>query len=213
MEPNKNLHILQNPLLKSKVTHLRSIHSSPKEFRKLIGDIARIEAYEALADFPQEIIEVETPLTKTKQPIIREDRICLIPILRAGLGMSDGIKEMMPDAPIGLIGMYRDEQTHQAHEYYARFPKGIEDMDVLLLDPMLATGGSAIDAVSLLRKHGVKRIRFLAIIAAPEGVKAFQAKEPDIPLFVASLDDHLNEKAYIVPGLGDAGDRIFGTVD
>lgn len=213
MKRKGNLHILDNPLLVSKVTQLRRIETKPAQFRRLVADIARIEVYEALNSFPMKEIEIVTPMMKALQKTIDEEKICLVPILRAGLGMSDGAKEVLPGSPVGMIGLYRDEKTHEAHEYYSRFPKNIDEMDVLLLDPMLATGGSALDAVKMLRAHGAKKIHFLAIIAAPEGVKRFTEAEPDIPLYVAALDDRLNENAYILPGLGDAGDRIFGTLD
>lgn len=209
----KNVHVIQNALLSHKIAELRDIKTDPKRFRELATDIASIETVEAMKDFPTLAKDVETPLEITKQQVIDEGRICLIPILRAGLGMEEGVHRLLPGARTGHIGMYRDETTHEAKPYYARFPNGIENMEVLLLDPMLATGGSACDAIAQLHKVGVKSIRFLCIIAAPEGVKKVQEKFPEVPIYIGALDRELNENCYILPGLGDAGDRIFNTVD
>ena len=208
-----NTHVLNHPLVSHIIAKMRDKDTNPAAFRALVARLAQFEAYEALRDIQTKDIDVTTPLETTKQAVIDEEKICLVPILRAGLGMSDGISTVLPHAIVGHIGMYRDETTHQAHEYYARFPKNVADMDVLLLDPMLATGGSAIDAVRQLKKRGVRSIRFLCIIAAPEGVEAFTKEFPEIPLYIGALDRELNENCYILPGLGDAGDRIFGTVD
>ena len=207
-----NTHILNHPITNSIIAMLRDKNTKCGEFRALMHRLAQFEAYEALRDFPTVEKALETPLEATTAKVIDEDRICLVPILRAGLGLSEGISEVLPGAHVGHIGMYRDEQTCKAHLYYSRFPKGIEDMEVLLLDPMLATGGSAVDAVKILRDLGVKHIRFICVIAAPEGVQRFEKEFPDIPLFVGALDRELNENSYILPGLGDAGDRIFGTI-
>ena len=209
----KNVHVIENALLAHKIAELRDIKTDPKRFRELATDIASIETCEALKDFPTVTKNIQTPLEVTPQQIIEEEKICLIPILRAGLGMEEGVHRLLPNAHTGHIGMYRDETTHEAKPYYARFPKGIENMEVLLLDPMLATGGSACDAIAQLYKVGVKSVRFLCIIAAPEGVKKVQEKFPEVPIYIGALDRELNSNCYILPGLGDAGDRIFNTVD
>ena len=209
----KNAHVIENALLAHKIAELRDIKTDPRRFRELATDIAMIEVVEALKDFPTLTKNVTTPLEVTPQQVIDEDNICLIPILRAGLGMEEGAHRLLPNAHTGHVGMYRDETTHEAKPYYARFPKGIENMEVLLLDPMLATGGSAIDAIEQLHKAGVKKIRFLCIIAAPEGVKKVCEKFPEVPVYIGALDRELNSNCYILPGLGDAGDRIFNTVD
>ncbi len=209
----KNIHVIENALLAHKIAELRDIHTSPKRFRELATDIATIEVCEALKDFPTVPKDVETPLEIAKQHVIEEEKICLIPILRAGLGMEEGAHRLLPNAHTGHIGMFRDETTHEAKPYYARFPKGIGEMEILLLDPMLATGGSAVDAIEQLHKVGVKKIRFLCIIAAPEGVKKVHEKFPEVPVYIGALDRELNSNCYILPGLGDAGDRIFNTLD
>lgn len=206
-----NVVLLEHPLLKHKISILRNKLTPTSEFRPVVKEIAMMEAYEALRSIPTVDVEIETPIEKTIQPMVVGHNLCFVPILRAGMGMVDGFTELIPTAHVGHIGLYRDEQTHEPHEYYCKLPKGLEDMDVYLLDPMLATGGSAIDAIKMLRKHGAKRIHFVCIIAAPEGVEAFCKANPDVPLFIGSLDRQLNENAYICPGLGDAGDRIFGT--
>lgn len=208
-----NTHVLNHPIITHKISLLRSEDTAPATFRRLAGDIAQLEAYEALRDIATHKETIVTPLETMQADKIDEPNVCLVPILRAGLGMSDGISHMLPYATVGHIGLYRDETTHEAHEYYARFPKNIANMDVLLLDPMLATGGSAVDAVKQLRARGVKRISFLCIIAAPEGVARFEKEFPEIPLYIGALDRELNSNCYILPGLGDAGDRIFGTID
>ena len=206
-----NVVLLEHPLLKHKISILRNKLTPTSEFRPVVKEIAMMEAYEALRGIPTVNVEIETPIEKTVQPMVVGHNLCFVPILRAGMGMVDGFTELIPTAHVGHIGLYRDEQTHEPHEYYCKLPKGLEDMGVYLLDPMLATGGSAIDAIKMLRKHGAKRIHFVCIIAAPEGVEAFCKDNPDVPLFIGSLDRQLNENAYICPGLGDAGDRIFGT--
>ncbi len=207
----KNVVLLEHPLLKHKISILRNKNTPTSEFRPVVKEIAMMEAYEALKDLPTVPTEIETPIEKTVQPMVAGHNLCFVPILRAGMGMVDGFTELIPTAHVGHIGLYRDEVTHEPHEYYCKLPKGLEDMEIYLLDPMLATGGSGIDAIKMLRKHGAKRLHFVCIIAAPEGVKAFCEANPDVPLYVGSLDRELNENAYICPGLGDAGDRIFGT--
>ena len=208
-----NIHVLNHPLLNHRIALLRDKNTKPELFRRTVQEIAEFEVYEALRDIATYEETVETPLEKTIQRKVNEENICLVPILRAGLGMSDGASRILPGAHVGHIGMYRDEATHEAKEYYARFPKGIENMEVLLLDPMLATGGSAVDAIRQLKARGAKSIRFLCLIAAPEGVERMKKECPDIPVYIGALDRELNENCYILPGLGDAGDRIFGTVD
>ena len=207
-----NVIILKHPLLTHKIAILRDKTTHPGEFRRIVKEVAVMEAYAALRDVPTIDVEIETPLEKTVQPMVKGNKLCFVPILRAGMGMVDGFTEVIPSARVGHIGLYRDEITHEPHEYYCKLPDHLEKMEVFLLDPMLATGGSAIDAVRMLKAHGAKKISFVCIIAAPEGVKAFTEKYPDIPLYIGALDRQLNDAAYICPGLGDAGDRIFGTI-
>ncbi len=212
MKEYSNVTYLNHPLLKSKLSRIRSKDTPTSEFRRIVKEIAVMEGYEALRNVKTKIVEIETPLEKTSQPIVEGSKLCFVPILRAGMGMVDGMTELVPTAHVGHIGLYRDEVTHEPHEYYCKLPKGLEDMDIYVLDPMLATGGSAIDAIKLLKQHGAKKLHFICIIAAPEGVEAFCKANPDIPLYVGALDRQLNENCYICPGLGDAGDRIFGTI-
>ena len=208
-----NVNILSHPLLKHKITHLRDINTGTNEFRNLVKEIAILEGYEALKNLHTELIEIQTPVEKTMQPVVSGKKLCFVPILRAGLGMVDGLLELVPSAKVGHIGLYRDEKTHLPQQYYFKMPNNMEERDVYLLDPMLATGGSAIESVSLLKKHGAKNITFICIIAAPEGIENFVKANPEIPLYVGAVDRCLNDKAYICPGLGDCGDRIFGTVE
>ena len=203
--------ILNHPMIEHKISILRSKTTSTKEFRELISEIATILCLEALKDAPLKEIEVETPITKTKGHIIDENNYAFVPILRAGLGMVDGVLTLMPNAKIGHIGLYRNEETLEPVEYYCKLPKHIEDKTVIVLDPMLATGGSGSAAITMLKKRGVKKIKFLCVIAAPVGIKKIQEDHPDVTIYVARLDEKLNDVGYIVPGLGDAGDRIFGT--
>ncbi len=203
--------ILNHPMIEHKISILRSKTTSTKEFRELISEIATILCLEALKDAPLKEIEVETPITKTKGHIIDENDYAFVPILRAGLGMVDGVLTLMPNAKIGHIGLYRNEETLEPVEYYCKLPKHIEDKTVIVLDPMLATGGSGSAAITMLKKRGVKKIKFLCVIAAPVGIKKIQEDHPDVSIYVAKLDEKLNDIGYIVPGLGDAGDRIFGT--
>lgn len=203
--------ILNHPMIEHKISILRSKMTSTKEFRELISEIATILCLEALKDAPLKEIEVETPITKTKGHIIDENAYAFVPILRAGLGMVDGVLTLMPNAKIGHIGLYRNEETLEPVEYYCKLPKHIEDKTVIVLDPMLATGGSGSAAITMLKKRGVKKIKFLCVIAAPVGIKKIQEDHPDVTIYVAKLDEKLNDVGYIVPGLGDAGDRIFGT--
>ena len=208
----KNYILLDHPLLKHKITNLRDKTTGTNQFRLLVKEIAILEGYEALKGVPTKQVEIETPIEKTLQPVVDRKKLCFVPILRAGLGMADGMLELVPGATCGHIGLYRDEVTKEPVEYYCKLPTDIGEKDVYLIDPMLATGGSAIGAVKMLRSHGVNKITFICIIAAPEGVKAFCEAYPDIPLYVGALDRELNSDAYICPGLGDCGDRTFGTV-
>lgn len=208
----KNVTVLNHPLLSHKITLLRKKETGTKDFRTLVKEIALMEGYDALRNVPTKLVEIETPIEKSMQPVISGKKLCFAPILRAGLGMVEGMLELVPSAKIGHIGMYRDENTHEPHEYFCKMPHDVENRDVYILDPMLATGGSAVDAVKLLKARGVKNIHFICIIAAPEGVEAFCKVYPDVDLYIGALDRQLNENAYICPGLGDAGDRIFGTM-
>jgi len=190
---------------------LRDKNTGSKEFRELVTEISTLMAYEVTRDFPLQDIEIETPITKMMSPVISGKKVGLVPILRAGLGMVDGMLSLIPAAKVGHIGLYRDPETLQAVEYYCKLPQDVAERDLILLDPMLATGVSAISAIQFLRKSGAKSIRLVCLIAAPEGVKAVQESAPDVDIYLASLDEKLNDHAYIVPGLGDAGDRLFGT--
>ena len=203
--------IMDHPLIQHKIGILRSTETGTKDFRELVGEIATLECYEATRDLALEDYPVETPMGKTIGKRLAGKKLAIIPILRAGLGMVPGMQTLIPSAKVGHIGLYRDPATLATVEYYCKLPADIEERDVFVVDPMLATGGSAVDAISQLKSHGCKNIRFLCIIAAPEGLKALQDAHPDVDIVVGSLDDHLNEIGYIVPGLGDAGDRIFGT--
>ena len=203
--------IADHPLIQHKVTLLRDKHTSSKQFRELIQEITELMCYEATRDLPTCEVEVETPICATKSLMIAGRKLAFVPILRAGLGMVDGAVELGPSARLGHIGLYRDETTLKPVEYYCKLPGDIEEREVIVLDPMLATGGSAIDAIGQIKKRGPKNIKFMCIIAAPEGLSALQAAHPDVQIYCASLDEKLNENGYIVPGLGDAGNRIFGT--
>ncbi|MBR1377405.1 MAG: uracil phosphoribosyltransferase [Bacilli bacterium] len=202
---------LNHPLITHKLSILRDKKTGTKEFRELIGEIAMFLCYEAMKDSKLNTVTIETPITKMETGRLDEDKYAFVPILRAGMGMLDGVIKVIPNAKIGHIGMYRDEITFEPVNYFFKVPKDIEKREVIILDPMLATGGSAIDAIELLKSKGVKKIKFLCIIAAPEGLKVVEEKYPDVEIYCGSIDDHLNENKYIVPGLGDAGDRIFGT--
>ena len=206
--------ILNHPLVKHKLSILRDKGTGTKEFREIIGELSSFLCYEALRDANLNEVEIETPLTKMKAETMNENKYAFVPILRAGTGMLDGLIKVMPNAKIGHIGLYRNEETLKPVKYYYKVPKDIAEREVIVLDPMLATGGSAIDAISMIKEDAKNeniKIKFLCIIAAPEGVKALVEVHPDVQIYAASLDERLNEKGYIVPGLGDAGDRIFGT--
>ena len=206
-----NVMIFDHPLIQHKISILRNKATGTNEFRALIEEIAMLMGYEALRDLPLEDVEVETPIETCMTPMISGRKLAVVPILRAGLGMVNGILALVPSAKVGHIGLYRDEVTHEPHEYYCKLPNPIEERTIIVTDPMLATGGSGVAAVDFIKEHGGKKIKFMAIIAAPEGLKRLHEAHPDVQIYVGHLDRQLNEKAYICPGLGDAGDRIFGT--
>ena len=208
---NKNPMILDHPLVQHKVSHLRDRNTGTKEFKELVSEIATLLCYEATRDLPTEEVEIETPVAIAKTRVLSGRKLALVPILRAGLGMVDGMLTLLPAAKVGHIGLYRNEETLEPVEYYCKLPSDIAERDVMVLDPMLATGGSAVDAITQIKKRGAKSIKFLAIIAAPEGLERLHTAHPDVDIYVAALDEKLNENDYIIPGLGDAGDRIFGT--
>ena len=203
--------IVDHPLIQHKISLLRDRNTGTKEFRDLVSEIAMLLCYEATRDLPTEEVEVETPVALARTKVLAGRKLALVPILRAGLGMVDGMLNLIPAAKVGHIGMYRNEETLEPVEYYCKLPNDIEERDVLLLDPMLATGGSAIAAIDGLKRRGVKHIKLMNLIGAPEGVAAVQKAHPDVEIFVGAIDEKLNDHGYIVPGLGDAGDRIFGT--
>lgn len=203
--------ILDHPLVQHKISLLRNKNTGTKEFKELVGEIATLLCYEATRDLPTKEVEVETPMGVAKCNVLAGRKLALVPILRAGLGMVDGMLTLLPAAKVGFIGLYRDETTLQPVEYFCKLPVDIAERDVMVLDPMLATGGSAIDAISQIKKHGAKRIKFIGLIAAPEGIQALHEAHPDVDIYIGAQDTCLNENGYIVPGLGDAGDRIYGT--
>ena len=208
---NENVVILEHPLIKHKISMLRDKNTGTNEFRKLIEEIAMLMGYEALRDLPVENVEVETPIEKCMTPVIAGRKLAVVPILRAGLGMISGILALTPSAKVGHIGLCRNEVTHEPEEYYCKLPTPIDERIIVVTDPMLATGGSAVAAVDFIKQHGGRKIKFMSIIAAPEGVERLMNAHPDVQLYVGKMDRCLNEEAYICPGLGDAGDRIFGT--
>ncbi|AUJ29977.1 MAG: uracil phosphoribosyltransferase [Liquorilactobacillus hordei] len=203
--------VLDHPLIQHKLTIIRDKNCGTREFREVVNEIAELMAYEVSRDMPLEDVQVETPITVTTKKSLAGKKVVIVPILRAGLGMVDGILELIPAAKVGHVGMYRDEETLKPVEYFVKMPENMESREIFVVDPMLATGGSAIMAVDALKKRGAVAIKFVCLVAAPEGVKALRAAHPDIDIFAAALDDKLNENGYIVPGLGDAGDRLFGT--
>ena len=208
---NENVVILEHPLIKHKISMLRDKNTGTNEFRKLIEEIAMLMGYEALRDLPVENVEVETPIEKCMTPVIAGRKLAVVPILRAGLGMISGILALTPSAKVGHIGLCRNEVTHEPEEYYCKLPTPIDERIIVVTDPMLATGGSAVAAVDFIKQHGGRKIKFMSIIAAPEGVERLMNAHPDVQLYVGQMERCLNEEAYICPGLGDAGDRIFGT--
>ncbi|MBE6574919.1 MAG: uracil phosphoribosyltransferase [Clostridia bacterium] len=205
------LHVIDHPLITHKLSIMRSKRTGSKDFRELLNEIAMLMGYELTRDLPLEEVTIETPLTKMKAKMIAGKKLAIIPILRAGLGMVDGLLSLIPVAKVGHIGLYRDPDTHQPVEYYCKLPFDIEERICILVDPMLATGGSSSDALRMLKEKGCRNIRLMCLVAAPEGVAKVMADHPDVDIYTASLDECLNDHAYIVPGLGDAGDRIFGT--
>lgn len=205
------VHNITHPLVQHKLTIMRDKNTGTKEFRELTHELSQLIGYEAMRNIKTELVEIETPLVKTKAPVLAGRKLALIPILRAGLAMADAIADFVPNAKIGHIGMYRDPNTHLPVEYYCKLPCDIENRDVFLLDPMLATGGSAIAAIDLLKQHGASNIKFVCILSAPEGIDKIRQAHPDVEIYTGSIDEGLNDHDYIVPGLGDAGDRIFGT--
>ena len=206
-----NVTIFDHVLVNHKIAILRDVNTGTKQFRELIEEIATLMAFEALKDAPTKEVEVQTPLEKVTQTMVQEKSIAIIPILRAGLGMVNGVLALFPTAKVGHIGLYRDEKTFEPKEYYCKLPVGIEDKVAILLDPMLATGGSASAAIQFLKDRGVKKIKLMSILAAPEGIERLTADHPDVQVYVAKVDRCLNDHCYILPGLGDAGDRLFGT--
>ena len=207
----ENVTYIDHPLVQHKISMLRKKTTGTNEFRTLVEEIATLMGYEALRDLPLEDVEVETPIETCMTPMLAGKKLAIVPILRAGLGMVNGVLSLVPSAKIGHIGLYCDEETHEPHEYFCKLPNPIEQRTIVVTDPMLATGGSAVAAIDFIKQHGGKHIKFMCIIAAPEGVKKLHEAHPDVQIYVGHLDRELNENAYICPGLGDAGDRIFGT--
>ena len=205
------LHVIDHPLITHKLTIMRRKETGWKDFRELLNEIAMLMGYEITRDLPLEDIEIETPVSKMIAKTISGKKLAIVPILRAGLGMVDGLLSLVPVAKVGHIGLYRDPATHKPVEYYCKLPADIEERITIVVDPMLATGGSSSDALTMLKAKGIKNLKLMCLVAAPEGVRKVQEDHPDVDIYIAALDDHLNENAYIIPGLGDAGDRLFGT--
>ncbi len=203
--------VMDHPLIQHKMSYIRDENTSTKEFRELVDEVGMLMAYEVTRDLTLEDVSVQTPVQETTAKRLSGKKLGIVPILRAGLGMQDGILKLIPSARVGHIGLYRDPETLEAVEYYAKFPGDIEERDIFVIDPMLATGASAVEAITAVKKHGATKIRFICLIAAPEGVNVLKEAHPDVDIYIAALDEKLNEKSYIVPGLGDAGDRLFGT--
>lgn len=203
--------LFDHPLIQHKISILRDKQTSTKEFRELVHELAMLMAYEVTRDLPLKEVDIETPVASTKAKVLAGKKIALVPILRAGLGMVDGMLSIIPNAKVGHIGLYRDPNTLKPVEYYCKLPDDIQNREVILLDPMLATGGSASAAITFLKERGIKSIKFVCLISAPDGIERLQKDHPDVPIFCAAKDERLNDHAYIIPGLGDAGDRLFGT--
>ena len=205
------VHVFNNPLIQHKLSYIRDKKTGTKEFRELVDEVGMLMAYEVTRDFDLKDVEIETPVTKMTTQRLSGKKLALIPILRAGLGMTDGIMKLVPAARVGHVGLYRDPETLEAIEYFVKLPQDIEEREIIVVDPMLATGASAIEAIQSLKNRGATKIRFMGLVAAPEGVKALQEAHEDVDIYIAALDEKLDEHAYITPGLGDAGDRLFGT--
>ena len=205
------VHVLEHPLIQHKLAILRDKRTGVKEFREVVGEIAALMCYEATRNLPTEEIEIETPVAPAKVRVLSGKKLAIVPILRAGLGMVDTIIDLIPSAKVGHIGLFRDPETHEPVKYYCKMPPDISERQVFIVDPMLATGGSAAAAISFLKQYGCRQIKLMVLLAAPEGVRRVQEEHPDVEIYCGAVDDHLNEHGYIVPGLGDAGDRIFGT--
>ncbi|MDK8645854.1 uracil phosphoribosyltransferase [Staphylococcus condimenti] len=205
------VHVFDHPLIQHKMSYIRDANTGTKEFRELVDEVGMLMAYEVTRDLELQDVEVETPVTKTTAKRLSGKKLAFVPILRAGLGMTQGILSLIPAARVGHVGLYRDPETLEAVEYFVKLPQDIEEREIVVVDPMLATGASAIEAINSLKNRGAKNIRFMCLIAAPEGVEKLQEAHPDVDIFIAALDEKLNDKAYITPGLGDAGDRLFGT--
>lgn len=208
---NEKVHVMDHPLVAHKLTILRDKDTSVKDFREIVSEIGMLITYEATRDLPLTEKQVETPICTTTAPTLKGKKFAVVPILRAGLGLVDGVLRMVPSARVGHIGLYRDEQTLEPVKYFCKMPKDVAERDVLIVDPMLATGGSADAAIGFMKEYGCTNIKLMVLLAAPEGIKRIQEKHPDVDIYCGAVDDHLNENGYIVPGLGDAGDRIFGT--
>ena len=205
------VYVFDHPLIQHKLTYIRDKNTGTKEFRELVDEVATLMAFEITRDLPLEEVEIETPVGKATSKTIAGKKVALVPILRAGLGMVDGMLKIIPAAKVGHVGLYRDPETLKPVEYYVKLPADVEEREFIVVDPMLATGGSAVDAISAIKKRGAKNIKFMCLVAAPEGVKAVEEAHPDVDIFIAALDEKLNDHGYIVPGQGDAGDRLFGT--
>ena len=205
------VHVFDHPLIQHKLSYIRDARTGTKEFRELVDEVGMLMAYEVTRDLELQDVEIQTPVTKMTAKRLAGKKLAIVPILRAGLGMTDGVLSLVPAARVGHIGLYRDPETLEAVEYFAKMPQDIDERQIIVVDPMLATGASAIEAISSLKKRGAKSIRFMCLIAAPEGVEKMQEVHPDVDIYIAALDEKLNDKAYITPGLGDAGDRLFGT--
>lgn len=205
------VHVFDHPLIQHKLSYIRDARTGTKEFRELVDEVGMLMAYEVTRGLELQDVEIQTPVTKMTAKRLAGKKLAIVPILRAGLGMTDGVLSLVPAARVGHIGLYRDPETLEAVEYFAKMPQDIDERQIIVVDPMLATGASAIEAISSLKKRGAKSIRFMCLIAAPEGVEKMQEAHPDVDIYIAALDEKLNDKAYITPGLGDAGDRLFGT--
>ncbi|KMJ59190.1 uracil phosphoribosyltransferase [Bacillus sp. LL01] len=203
--------VFDHPLIQHKLTYIRDVNTGTKEFRELVDEVASLMAFEITRDLPLQEVDVETPVSVSKSNVLAGKKLGIVPILRAGLGMVEGMLKLIPAAKVGHVGLYRDPETLQPVEYYVKLPSDVEERDFIVVDPMLATGGSAVEAIQSLKKRGAKSIKFMCLIAAPEGVEVIKEAHPDVDIYIAALDEKLNEKGYIVPGLGDAGDRLYGT--